>query len=325
MVGLILTVAILWWADFGKIYRNILSFDYVLVIEACLLQVITIILLNIQWYTISIQMGEKIPFKRILNINMAGTFTESITPSVKAGGELAKIIMLKNEIGLSGSKATAIVGVQKVVSFISFLALNLISIFWFLTTTNIDKPYITRIIIISFIALILIFGFIIIIMVYPNIINFLLKIISMKDERKQKVSENISKFSNSFRSAIKDKKLLISQLLLSLVIWEFFAIKAYFIAKGLNLDIGFISISVITYLTYMVGMLPLLPGGAGTFEGSMMLFLIPLGVSSDKGMSLAIVFRFVTFWFVFITSALYLGIRYIYNIIKKVKYTKYST
>ena len=61
-------------------------------------------------------------------------------------------------------------------------------------------------------------------------------------------------------------------------------------------------------------MMPLLPGGLGTFEAAMVLLLAAIGIPFYQGITFALVFRFSTFWFVFIWSGLYL---LYYNITKQ--------
>lgn len=65
----------------------------------------------------------------------------------------------------------------------------------------------------------------------------------------------------------------------------------------------------------MIAMIPVMPGGLGTFEGSFVLLLAPMSIPFDMGLALALVLRFVTFWFVFIISGLYLGLNYLYSLL----------
>lgn len=128
----------------------------------------------------------------------------------------------------------------------------------------------------------------------------------MKNTRRDKLKGALTNFEKNFRKILAQKQAMAFQFFLALFIWSFFAVKAYLVVIFLGVPLSFIEIAVVTYLTYMVGMLPLLPGGLGSFEGSMVFFVAPLGVSVSSGFTLAIVLRFVTFWFVFLISALFL-------------------
>ena len=312
-------IAIIWLSDFNKVYESIKSVDMIIIIQGCLLQIITIVLVNIQWYTIGLQIGEKVSFKDMFHINMAGTFTESVTPSVKAGGELTKIIMLKSIANISGSKATAIVGVQKVLSIFPFLALNIVALLLFIIKNPNLNSNITNVIIIAFIALTTLSLFMVLLMIYPAKIKCITKFMKKESKFKEKIENGIDNFNKSFKQMIKNKKMLVFQTILSIIIWQFFGLKSYLIAKGLHMNIDLIQITVITYLTYMVAMIPLLPGGAGSFEGTMVLLLKAIGIASYTGMAFSIAVRFVTFWFVFIISAIYLLIYQVIRFLNKKK------
>lgn len=316
LAGLLALIVFLWWADVSKILASLSGIKFKTIAIACILQCISILLINLQWHHLSKAMSCPVSMGKIFHINMAGTFVESITPSVKAGGELTKVLMLKSTGGLDGGQATALVAVQKVISFSVFMVLTLVSMVWFLLRFTIDSFQI-KMILLSFVFLAIVFLLILALILWPNklmkIINILPKRLNLSD----KAEKFIKGFRSSFKRIARDTSLTIIHLVLAFIIWTLFPLKAYFLAQGLGVDIDFISISVITYLTYMVGMIPLLPGGIGTFEGSMVFFLSPLGVSPYNGVALAIALRFVTFWFVFLLSAVFLGVKEIYSILTR--------
>ncbi|OIJ22068.1 hypothetical protein BKP45_05175 [Anaerobacillus alkalidiazotrophicus] len=99
----------------------------------------------------------------------------------------------------------------------------------------------------------------------------------------------------------------VGQLLLALIIWISFPFKAFLISISLQMDVNFLTISAITFLAYMVAMIPITPGGLGTFEGSTVLLLSSLQIAVTEAVIFAILLRFITFWFVFLISFLYSG------------------
>ncbi|OEF97762.1 lysylphosphatidylglycerol synthase transmembrane domain-containing protein [Desulfuribacillus alkaliarsenatis] len=306
LLGLILIALLLWQSDFREITSSLASVSKDMLLFACFLQIITIYLICLQWQLIAKKMGCIIPFKNIFHINMAGTFVESVTPAAKAGGEAAKVVLLKPHLNNSTSQALALVGLQKTISMVCFLFLCIVSLSWFLLTfsdfgTESVALIIGLLFIIAFVALLGAF------IKKPMLIHSLVAYLPVKESFKDRICTSMTTIDATIKSALKDKYVLTSQLILSTFIWLFFAVKSYYIALSLQVDIGFIAIAVITYLTYMVAMVPITPGGLGTFEGSMVLLLAPLGVALHEALLLALIIRFVTFWFVFAVSALYLG------------------
>ena len=74
------------------------------------------------------------------------------------------------------------------------------------------------------------------------------------------------------------------------------------LVREFHVSMDYMSIAAITFLSYVIGMLPLLPGSIGSFESAMVALLSIRGVSMEMGISIAFIFRFVTFWFEFIIS-----------------------
>ena len=73
-----------------------------------------------------------------------------------------------------------------------------------------------------------------------------------------------------------------------------------------NYDVLFLA--EITFISYMVAMIPLLPGGLGSFEATMSGLLLAMQLPLGVAAAITILFRFVTFWFVIIISLIFIGI-----------------
>ncbi len=277
---------------------------------------ITIYLICLQWQMIAKNIGAPVSFRSIFHINMVGTFWESVTPAAKAGGEAAKIVLLRSHAGYSTSQSIALVGLQKTYSMIAFLLLSLFSLFWFLLRYEASQVQ-KSILLISFVFLVLAVALLTIMLVKPMVFNRLIMRLPLKPATKEKIHAGAGVLESNIRAASTNLSTTFVQMALSIFIWLFFAVKSYILALALHIDIDFLAISAITYLVYMIAMVPLTPGGLGTFEGSMALLLLPLNISFNQSLLLAIVIRFVTFWFVFLVSLVYLGIYQLVKIFRK--------
>jgi uncharacterized protein (TIRG00374 family) len=295
-VGLLALAGFIYWADLGEITRAFASISLGWLGGTMLLQFLTIALITWQWQLIAGHTGCKVPFMVMLHIIMAGTFVESVTPAVKAGGEAAKVLLLKSKAGLATSQAVAITGAQKVISTLPFLALNLLALPWFLSTVELDKTYTN--ITVTALAFLTLFTLLLgLALAYPGILT--------RFSKAPALHQGIRRFRGTLTGLAKPRKLT-PVLSLSLVIWLLFALKAWLLGIGLGITPGFTAMAVITWLSYVVGMVPLLPGGMGAMEGSTVLLLAPLGITLAPALALALVIRFVTFWFPFLLSALWL-------------------
>lgn len=304
-VGILLIGLIVHFADTGEILYHLENISVVQIVFLCTLQMVTIFLNSFQLYTLANLLNIPVALGKIFSVYMRGTFVESVTPSVKAGGEATKIYLLTKELNIPLGESSALVALQKTISFLAFLSINVFTMSWFIIRLGTAAEQ-SRLLIGTFGLLLLIFVGILSFIFWPKKEYLFLGKLPLKESRRDKLVGALVNFEKNFRKILARKKAMVFQFLLALFIWSFFALKAYLVVGFLEIPLNFIEIAVVTYLTYMVGMLPLLPGGLGSFEGSMVFFVAPLGIGISSGITLAIVLRFVTFWFVFLVSALYL-------------------
>jgi len=91
---------------------------------------------------------------------------------------------------------------------------------------------------------------------------------------------------------------------LSLAFWFLYPVKTFIISNHLGFDIGFSPIVGATFLAYLVGTLPLTPGGLGSFEATLAVILSQQGITFAEGLTIALLLRVITFWFPLVLSAL---------------------
>lgn len=302
--------------EFEDIHRSLKQLNLGVVLIAGMLQVVTLLLINYQWSYLSKTIKTRVSFKDIFDMNMLGTFVESITPSAKAGGEVSKVYVLKNNVGLSLSEATSLVTIQKTNSMVAFVIINIISSVWFLLRVELSDSSV-RAIATGLLVMVLAVAVGAVLLLSKRFSSAILSRIPISEVKRNSLEDGIDNIRESFRRSIEDRGRFLMGFSMSFMIWSLFAVKAYIISRGIGIDVGFASIAVVTFLTYMIGMVPLTPGGAGTFEASMVLFMAPLGVGFSESLLLALALRFVTFWLVFIVSAIYLGVKNLRQLILK--------
>lgn len=317
MIGIAAVILLIALADIQQVWVGILDFGLKHLMIVCGIQVLTLLMISMQWKMIAKQMGEKISFGSVLGINLSGTFVESITPAVKAGGEAAKVMLFKSKLNISAGKAVAIVGVQKTLTSTVFTILCTISMILFILQVKMSVAY-RNVLGMGFLFLLLTVGLLLLAIIAPQKV----KTFFLKRKILKKFHQSIGDFFNHFEQTIQglksQKQTLIIHFILSMAIWLLFPVKAYYIAVIIGLDISFFAIAMVTYLTYMIGMIPLLPGGLGSFEAAAVFLLQPLGVSLEAGMVLALVLRFATFWFVFGLSSFYLLSKFFVDVYGKI-------
>lgn len=302
IIVLILLVLLFSQLNISEYFVSISELGPSIWISLVALQLISFILLLIQWKRISGALGKEVSYRQMISVNMQGVFYETITPGLKVGGEVAKGYSLINEIGFTSAQASALVVIQKSISIFALVFLSILS-FMFLNT---ELQLTQSVLALTYTSLISILILLIIMLFIPEkIYSYLLK------HRKQgkiidKVKDFLEKYIDAFEQIKNNKKEIFLQLILSIIVWTLFPFKLYYIVNSLGLEVSFIRAFAITILSYIAGMVPLLPGGLGSFEGTMVSLFILWGISSEQGLVIATLFRFVTFWMTFFISVIYL-------------------
>ena len=97
------------------------------------------------------------------------------------------------------------------------------------------------------------------------------------------------------------------QLALAVLIWAIFPLKLVLLILPHTGSIPTLVLFGTAFLSYFAGMIPLLPGGLGTFEATMSGILTAYGLALNQAVAVTVVFRFITFWFVLLLSLLVIG------------------
>lgn len=293
-------------ADWGEMFTHLKTTPLRVIIFLLLFQCLTMLLINVQWRSLAAHAGEPISFFDMLLVNAQGTVVDGLTPGMKMGGEVVRLMALKNKAQVDWAQATIVVGLQKTFSLLSFLFLSLGSLIWFSLTLGSGYRYYQYLFTAAVAIFLLAFFLLIILSLKPDTIIRLLGKFFKNSPTGSKIQETLKKYSLLLQGLLKNKRVFLAQLGLGSFIWSFYAFKLLVLLRGYHLELAYITVAAVTFLAYIVGMIPLFPGGIGSFESAMILLLKLAGIPIEMGVTVAIVFRAATFWFEFLLSGLIL-------------------
>ena len=285
LFGISLFILLLTQTNLSAIYQAVIQITYLELFILLSLQVLTIALILKQWSNLFHLSHVPLNLKQLLNMHFYGVFFESITPALKTGGELFKVYYLKGE-GIKKEKSMAVIVLQKLLSMTAFLLVSLVSISLLLLFIQTELSHSFIIIFVVFFAIVL-SAFVLLYVFYKR--GF------------------FKPFYESLMSLKNHKMMLLKQFPLAVFIWTISAVKMVLLLQFLAVDVPIVYAAGLTFITYMVGMVPISPGGLGTVETTFVVMLGAMSVLAPTALAVAILFRFVTYWFVFILSLLYLG------------------
>ncbi len=302
--GLLLLILFL-QIDLYELHYSLIQIDWAVIGALLSLQIVTQLLLNRQWQRIANFAGIKLSFGRMLYINAQGSIMEAITPGVKVGGEITRAVQIARFSSCSRSQAAVVTALQKLFSLTAFVLINLAAAVYLSRQSTILDNSLVRLAVYTALGLLL-------------TVFLLILIMSHKKPPSHPWLGAVRRFFTNLLEQIhlfeNNKKELAIQFALALLIWLLYPIKLYLLVCQFQADPPLIYIASITFIAYLIGMLPLFPGGLGGFEGTMSSLLTGIGLPLGSSAAITVIFRFITFWFVIILSLVYTAV---YRIIPK--------
>ena len=294
----LLTVVAILFTHIPEFITNFNQMSATTIIWLIVLQFVTLVLIAMQWKYCSVILTDKLggQVKDFWIVNSYGTLLEGITPAVKTGGEGLKVIMLIKNYGYDKKKALTLVVAQKIISISSFLIVMLacyIIVYKrmpLFLIYNLPQVIITAAIISALIYFVSNF-------VSKERLNSLFYRIKFN-----KINRIIEEFSTYKKMLLKNKLSIGKAFLLGIIIWSLLGLKTFFIVVDMNINLSYVQASSATFIGYLFSMLPVSPGGIGTYEGAMSFQLYNMGLTENFALTLSILSRLFTFWLTMLIS-----------------------
>ncbi len=292
-----------------------------------LLQVATLILLACPKWFLLRKANSSLTLGRVLAINLAGSYIESVTPSAKFGGETARMYLLRRYTSFPYTQLAGIQIALTYMSLVPFLALAtgavalgylyyrppfaalaalaivallVAGLAWFHHMCNRQKPSGTHL---------------------GNQSASHGGKHPAHQYRHTRTVNRLESFAGPLLSktkgvvpflreaALQSRNLMTRRerhlmILVSALVWALYPAKVYVVTRMLGIDVDALFIISATFIPYLISMLPLLPGGLGSFEGSMALLFAAYGATFAEGLAVALLTRTATFWFPLLISTL---------------------
>jgi uncharacterized protein (TIRG00374 family) len=284
--------------DMNELLSSLSKVSIGLLILLGIAQLITQALLAYKWRLLIKRAGHKIAFIRVFAINLAGAFVENITPAARLGNEPAKAYFLHKE-GAPLKDVMAIAVLDKYLGILPFIILAFLSCLYVVWRFTLPLfLVITMFTVLLALTALLVLG--IALYKHDNAIAKVLykgrRVIQrFKPLSETDITNMIDNFKISVWEIISNKAILAQSIVLSIVIWLLYPLKIYFIFHTLGSDVTFGVVACITFIAYLTGMVPALPGGIGIFEGSAILLYSIMGIPLAEATVAVLIGRAFTF------------------------------
>ncbi|MFH1326593.1 MAG: flippase-like domain-containing protein [archaeon] len=314
VLGFIFTlviVGLLIWVlkdiNFYEVYLLIAQANLFWFILAFLASVGTFVVWNFRWMYM-LKPIIKPEFGFFLNVLLAGSFFNTLTPGAGIGGEPFRAYFLSEKYKKSKTKVLGYILGDSFFRLATLFVFVFFSVLFVLVYVQISDTlkYVLEGILVFVILLAILFTFFMLKRLSFNFGAFFRKLHWFRFIKKRfKTSEDFVKFTSKkiksfegiFRKVVKNKKNMLVGFSLSFIFWIFNFLTAYFLFLSFGFKVNFLSVIIVFTLGNIIGSLSPIPGGIGVVESSMTLLYSAMGVVPSLALLVAFMQRIIYYFF----------------------------
>lgn len=242
------------------------------VVVLCLAQVMTIVILACQWTRLLARADHARPirFLPLLLRYQAGAVVEALTPSSRLGGEAARIYLFRRRFGVGVAALSWATGIHKL-CMIAALALALP-----IGVMAVGSREVSRVLGMSL----------------PQLLGSLLVTVTLISL----AAWGLRLWWNRLRVFRPSAGLLAELVAGGVVVWLLFVMKVALAAYALEISVSPAVLLTALFSGYLLGLLPISPGGLGPYEMGMAGVLLSAGMPPHEAAALTLLSRLITFW-----------------------------
>ncbi|MFC6230992.1 lysylphosphatidylglycerol synthase transmembrane domain-containing protein [Paenibacillus allorhizosphaerae] len=284
LVSVILIYIVLNGIDFGDVWNIIINLDYLILVPAVIIQILSYWVRSMRW-AIILKNIKTVRVNRLFPIICISYMANNLLPL--RIGEFVRAYLMGKKENISATAVFSTVILERIYDGITLLL--------FLGVTAILYPFpswVKQIGLVTtlffFCALVFIFCLVVFKKRTLSFINLFIQVLPGKFNKK--IDDIIEKFIDGF-DTIKDKKKLVPIAVYSIVIWSMEAYLFYALAKAFDFNSA-VYLAFFTLVVVNLGiMIPSSPGYVGTFEYFITKALSVFGISKEISLSYALILR----------------------------------
>ncbi len=208
-------------------------------------------------------------WKEVLRTYAIGHFVAFSVPN-RALGELARVGAFAKLLNVPGENAMAYVGVERLLDVLVLLAASL----YLIAKVNV--------------VLGLLVGLGVLAM-------FLALEVRQINDFFSKLPWIVGKYFRSARRIVKNRDLLAKLLFLTVVLWMLDFLRVWMIVRAFGGNVGYLEISALVALTYIMAIASFLPGGLVVWEGGLSAGLVIMGMNVENAIAATFLERFFSY------------------------------
>jgi len=312
-VGALVVVVLVFWVGGKGVLDRIGSITPGYLLLALCLEVCFMLLGSLRLSMIVRAQGKKVP-REIVAINFSGAFFNNITPVSKTAGEPVRAYLLGRANGTTFEEGMASVIVDRIFDMAPFVLICLVTFATIAIFHVASSLLMLVLILLGLVGAALISAIIVaaslqketglrLVLFLIGRLEPLIKRFRPVDDVRSRTLEALEGFYQGTKSISKHRKLLVANVLISLLLWLTVILRLKIVFLSLGSSVPLIIVNVVAVASTFAGFAPLLPGGLGATEATMIALFLGFGVPRDVSGLAVFVDRIVSFWFVTVIGA----------------------
>ena len=304
--GVLIIGLLLWWAGVREVLKLLgqVRPDYFLL--AALMYLIGLLTWGLRWKVLLEAIGVRTSFRKVLLALLSGIFVNNVTPGAKGGGEPVRTYFLAKEIQKPYGQVFATVIMDRILDLIPVVVMLALSTAYVYELGSITLTIILVLLDLAFVGLILFtLGILLSEKKTKGALYWFFRLFKRlapqkaedyRDRFEKTVEEDVPRFQSDFRFLIKHKRAFLLALVYSTASWLTAVLRTYYVFKAINYPVSLVDVMVVQMVGMIIGMVSVIPGGAGIIESVNSAIYILLGISKEIAVTATLLDRLIYYW-----------------------------
>jgi len=304
--GILMIVLLVKWAGVEEVFqilRHGRPYYFMIAVGAYLTG---IMFWALRWRVLLRSLNIHAKFRTILGALFVGIFVNNITPGARGGGEPIRMYYISKRSDGEYGPVLATVMADRVLDMIPavlMLILSTIYVYmrgsWSLTVILLGLNVLLAVMVVASLAILLNEGR------TKRFSYWLFRLASRVIPKKTKKYEekffrmievNVPKFQSGFKLLMRDKKSFLLALVYSLLLWTMIILRSYYVFMSISYTVSLQDVMVVQMVGIVIGLVSIIPGGAGLIETVNSGVYVVLGITKDVAVTATLVDRLISYW-----------------------------
>ena len=310
--GIILILAFVYFIGYTEFVTLIKGANPLYLGLAVVFQLLNLIFEAYKWKSLLDSLKPNISMKNVFAATMIGIFFNNVTPGARTGGEPMKTFFISREENISPiENVFATVTADRVIESLPFFVLAIFSIMYvnLFFTVRWSVIVILSFIILAYVAVLLVATYLCfnknagekVVFNFLTLMGKFSKRIKKYEDLALSMVEN---FHGQFQLILKSRNNLYKSIGASILMWMCWILRTYFVFLALGKPLNPVLVTLVSTISLLMGLIPLLPGGIGTVEVTMSVLYSALRVGKNVALTATILDRMISFWFVLVFAGI---------------------